>query len=123
MKTIKTVYLAGKITGDPKYRRKFRAAALELEAAGFAVVNPATLPPVGFEHEAYMRMGFAMLDECSAVCFLSDWMNSPGACWEMDRARAAKKEVFFYDEWRGTLKEAAKVAEGGAGQNGLQYAT
>ena len=37
----KTVYLAGKITGDPFYRSKFSEAQKKLEKGGFIVVNPA----------------------------------------------------------------------------------
>ena len=38
------IYIAGKITGDRKYRAKFREAAKTLEALGHVVLNPATLP-------------------------------------------------------------------------------
>ena len=40
----KTVYLAGKITGDPFYRSKFYEAQKKLEKGGFIVVNPALRP-------------------------------------------------------------------------------
>lgn len=36
------VYIAGKITGDRRYRAKFREAAKALEEAGHVVLNPAT---------------------------------------------------------------------------------
>ena len=48
----KTVYLAGKITGDPFYRSKFYEAQKKLEEGGFIVVNPALLPSEGFTWEA-----------------------------------------------------------------------
>ena len=38
------IYIAGNITGDRKYRAKFREAAKTLEALGHVVLNPATLP-------------------------------------------------------------------------------
>lgn len=95
-----TVYLAGKITGDPFYRSKFNEAARELEAAGIIVVNPATLPAEGFTWEAYMRMSAAMLEECAAACFLSDWTESNGATWEFGRAAATGKRVFMFDTWK-----------------------
>lgn len=38
------IYIAGKITGDRKYRAKLREAAKTLEALGHVVLNPATLP-------------------------------------------------------------------------------
>ena len=116
---MKTVYLAGKITGDPQYKKKFFRAAHELTAAGFVVLNPAMLPPSGFEYAAYIRMSAAMLDECEAACFLSDWKDSEGAVSEHRRAAAQGKEIFFFEEWRQKLKEAAAEA----GQRGLQYAT
>lgn len=75
----KTVYIAGKITGDPFYRSKFYEAQKKLEEGGFIVVNPALLPSEGFTWEAYMRMAGAMLNECAEVCFLPDWTESRGA--------------------------------------------
>lgn len=95
----KTVYLAGKITGDPFYRSKFYEAQKKLEEGGFIVVNPALLPSEGFTWEAYMRMSSAMLDECAAVCFLPDWTESKGATFEFGRAAALGKRVFLYAAW------------------------
>ncbi|HPD89023.1 MAG TPA: DUF4406 domain-containing protein [Oscillospiraceae bacterium] len=95
-----TVYLAGRITGDPCYFSKFYAADQKLKAAGFIVLDPAMLPGEGFSHEAYMRMTTAMLDECSAVCFLSDWRESRGAIYEHARATVLGKRIFYFDEWK-----------------------
>lgn len=94
-----TVYLAGKITGDPFYRSKFYEAQKKLEAGGFIVVNPALLPSAGFSWEAYMRMSSAMLDECAAACFLPDWIDSKGATYEYGRASARGKRVFLFAAW------------------------
>ena len=98
--TRETVYLAGKITGDQNYREKFSAAAQELEAAGFIVLNPAILPQGAFSWDAYMRMSMAMLDECTSVCFLPDWKDSRGATWEYGRAFATGKRILMYEEWK-----------------------
>lgn len=99
-----TVYIAGKITGDPDYKAKFTAAREALEAAGFVVVDPTVLPSSGFRYDAYIRMSAAMLDECAAVCFLSNWMDSNGAMYEYGRATAREKRVFFYEDWSGEQK-------------------
>lgn len=107
-----TVYLAGKITGDPYYRMKFFDAAQELEAAGFVVVNPAMLPSSGFTYDAYIRMSSAMLDECAAACFLPDWTDSNGAMFEFGRAAAQGKRVFMFAAWQA---ERERSAEGGGG--------
>lgn len=50
----KTVYLAGKITGDPFYRSKFYEAQKKLEEGGFIVVNPALLPSERFPELALL---------------------------------------------------------------------
>lgn len=94
-----TIYLAGKITGDPSYHRKFSKAAQKLEAAGFTVLSPAILPPLGFDYAAYIRMSAAMMDECAAVCFLPDWTHSEGAKGEYSRAKRNGQRIFFYGEW------------------------
>lgn len=99
MEKQKTVYLAGKITGDPNFREKFTNAARELEGAGFCVMNPAVLPE-GFSYGAYMRITGLMLHECETVCLLPDWFKSPGAMVENQLARACGKEVFLYEDWK-----------------------
>lgn len=99
MKIRETVYLAGRITGDPDYKAKFAAAAEKLERAGFAVLNPAMLPAEGFTYEAYIRLSSAMLDECAAACFLPDWKESNGARGEYGRAERVGKRIFFFADW------------------------
>ena len=103
-----TVYLAGKITGDPEYKQKFEAACRELERAGYIVLNPAMLPETGFEYAAYIRISTAMMDECAQVCFLPDWKYSNGAMYEYGRAAAQGKPFFFFEQWhRATFPEVA----------------
>ena len=103
-----TVYLAGKITGDPFYRSKFYDAQKKLEEGGFVVLNPALLPSEGFTYEAYIRMSSAMLDECEAACFLPDWIDSNGAIYEYGKATAAGKRVFLFADWERAQEETDK---------------
>lgn len=92
----KTVYLAGKITGDPCFYSKFLAARKQLEAAGFLVMSPAELTQ-GFPYEAYKPINKPMIDACEMVCFLPDWSESEGAIYEMGYALAKAKHICFYD--------------------------
>lgn len=93
-----TVYIAGKISGDPDYKPKFKTAQDNLEKSGFIVLNPAWLPSEGFSYDAYMRMGEAMLRECNAICLLPDWESSDGACKELRLAASLKKTIMYYSD-------------------------
>jgi hypothetical protein len=84
---IKSAYIAGKITNDPDYRGKFACAVDALKSRGYVIMSPAIMPD-GFDYEDYMYICFAMLWICRhGTCFmLPDWMESPGARREHDRA-------------------------------------
>lgn len=88
------VFLSGKISDDPDYKAKFKKAQKALEAKGCVVLSPAILP-LGFEYEAYMRICFAMLDECDAICLLPDWGESAGARREQMYANVSNKKIFY----------------------------
>ena len=100
-----TLYLAGKISGDPYYWTKFHDASEKLKEAGFTVLSPAVLPSEGFEYEAYIRMSTAMLDECDVICFLPDWKESKGAMYEFGRAVAKQKMILYYEDFMLQLEE------------------
>lgn len=72
------IYIAGKITGDPKYRDRFREEAEKLEGMGHIVLNPAELPE-GMSKTEYMRICLAMIDCADTVFLLRGWQGSPGA--------------------------------------------
>ena len=50
------VYIAGKITGDPEYKRKFLSAHMEQKNEGHIVLNPAHLPRGHEERGLYAHM-------------------------------------------------------------------
>ena len=97
---VKRVFLSGKITNDPTYQVKFTKAAYMLEQAGFAVMNPATLPSSGFTHEEYLTVTLAMLSVCDAVCLLPDWISSPGSQMEVEKATRNGMEIFTFEDWK-----------------------
>ena len=91
------IYIAGKITGDPNYKMKFRMAAKHIqELYPLAVIlNPAELPE-GLTPKDYMRLCFGMIDVADAVVFLPDAAESAGARLEMAYCEYIGKE---YKMW------------------------
>lgn len=75
------LYIAGKITGDKEYRKKFAAKEKELKEKGRIILNPAMLPK-GLDKGEYMRICFAMIDVADAVVLLPDYRQSAGAMVE-----------------------------------------
>lgn len=97
------VYLAGKITGDKRYKAKFREVEKKLEAAGHVVLNPATLPD-GLEQADYMRICLAMLDTADLAVFLPDYQESKGAMVEWGYCQRIGKDCALYLELTGGTK-------------------
>ncbi len=91
--TSKTVYIAGKMTGDPDYEKKFAAAAEGLRERGWRVLDPAKLPVLPYE--LYYPINCAMLDGADAIYMLADWTNSPGAVKEFMYAGKLGIEIIF----------------------------
>lgn len=106
-----TVYIAGKITGDPGYRGKFAAAKewllAEKETQEVArgllkvspyptadvVLNPAELPE-DWPGKVYMDVCLAMIRAADLVVFLPGWEKSRGASLEMQYCRYQVKPVY-----------------------------
>lgn len=89
------VYVAGPMTGIPEFNYPaFHAAAAQLRAAGFEVLNPAELnPDTGRAWEYYMRRDLAALVACEAVAVLPNWYESRGARLEVNVAAALSMPV------------------------------
>ena len=73
-------YIAGPITGDPDYKRKFDAAASSFSQdwPNGRVMNPATLPE-GMNKADYMSICLPMLLRARVVIMLPGWEQSGGA--------------------------------------------
>ena len=91
------VYIAGKITGLDNFKEVFGEAEDHLKESGHYPMNPAMLPK-GFEYEEYMKVCFAMIDVCEAVCLLPNWIDSPGAKREFEYASSLGKAIFNYPD-------------------------
>lgn len=94
------VYLAGRISGDPEYRKKFRAAARRLERSlGAVVLNPGEHPE-GMKPEDYLQLCFSALGRADAAAFLPDWQQSAGARLERDYCEYVGKPILDLEEPR-----------------------
>ncbi len=89
-------YIAGKISGDKEYRKKFSIAKAALVREGFSVLNPADLP-AGMTPAEYMRICFAMMDTADIVAFLPDWYGSRGARLENDWCQYVGKKTIYLE--------------------------
>lgn len=94
------IYIAGKITGNPDYKKQFAKAEKHLREKGHLVLNPAVFPE-GFAPEEYMKICYSMIDVCEAVCLLPNWTDSKGARMEHTYAKRNKKIVFYEEEATG----------------------
>ena len=88
-KMIKTkkpiVYIAGKITGEKSYRKKFADTERKLKAAGYEVLNPARMVKVEKwkEYRDYLQEAFLLLFQADFIYTLPCWVNSNGASLEV----------------------------------------
>lgn len=95
------LYVSGPMTGIPEWNfPAFNAAAEQLRAYGYDVVNPAD----GGADEAttwaeYLKEDLRLLLACDGVATLPGWTGSRGACLEVHVARALGMPVRARHEW------------------------
>lgn len=93
------IYMAGKITGDPNYKTKFRMAAKHIqEMYPLAVIlNPAELPE-GLTPKDYMRLCFGMIDAADILFAMPDATESAGARLERAYCEYVEKETVEWND-------------------------
>lgn len=105
------VYIAGKITGDSDYKKKFEFYEKALAEAGHSVMNPARISNYdGFSWDDYMAVSAAMQGVCDAIVLLPGWMESRGARIEANAAHKLGQQIYFLKKtdtgiWCRKLKE------------------
>ncbi len=91
------LYIAGKITGDPDYKRKFRSAKKYFEKQGYIVLSPTVLPE-GMSPADYIRICFAMIDTSDVVAFLPGYQLSAGAQLKLQYCLYTDKAIKMPEE-------------------------
>ncbi len=94
-----TVYLSGKITGDPDYKAKFSDAREKLTDMGYVVFDTAVLPETDeWSRSDYMSVSLKIMSLCVAACFLPDWKDSSDTREEYNYAVGWGLKILNYDE-------------------------
>lgn len=89
------IYIAGKITGDKHYKKKFARAEKALRRLGHSVMNPAWIgASADFSWDDYMQVSAAMMDVCDAMLCLPDAEQSKGARIEYEKAYERGMVIF-----------------------------
>jgi hypothetical protein len=95
------LYLSGPMTGKPEFNfPAFHAAASDLRARGFTVINPAELDAADaapMEWEQYLRRDIRHLMDADRIALLPGWEYSRGAKLELHIATALGMSAMFLE--------------------------
>ena len=92
------IYIAGKVTGDSDYKKKFSLAGQAVERQGHIALLPSVLP-AGLGEADYMRICLAMIESADLVLFLPDYIRSEGAIVEWLWCQKTGKDWDFLANW------------------------
>lgn len=94
----KVIYIAGPITADPDYRKKFKAAEKRLRAKGFKTLNPAEGVDEGRTYRYYINRGLRQLMYADAIYMLKGWRISQGASLELFYAQTIGMDAIYEEK-------------------------
>lgn len=74
------VYIAGPITNDPDYERKFNQVEKKLREMGYRPINPiaGNEKRRGWTYKQYIDRGLRLLMTSDAICITDVWVDSKG---------------------------------------------
>lgn len=103
------LYLSGPMAGCPEWNHPtFHAAAAQLRAAGFTVLNPADYGLDEKNWAACLRRDLRDMLRAEAVAVLPGWENSRGATLETDVARRLGMPIYPLHELLGEAVTTSK---------------
>ena len=85
------VYIAGKITGNPNYKKEFAEAEEWLKTIGYTPINPAKNQCQSYRE--YIDAGLKQLMECEAIYLLPNYEDSKGALLEYQYAITTEMKI------------------------------
>jgi len=97
---MKTIYICGKVTGDPNYKEKFLKEENRLLSFGYEPANPAALVPSNEDWSKAMKATIRIMLLCDGVSLLPDWKKSKGAKIEVKLARELGLDVREAKNWK-----------------------
>ena len=92
------VYISGAISADRGYYQKFLNAEVNMKKLGHEVINPARVAkslPKRMGYEDHMKIDFALIETCDAICLLRDWELSAGSVREKEFAESLGKAIIY----------------------------
>ena len=100
MRTVKTLYIAGPMSGYPNFNYPaFHAAENMLIENGYAVLSPAPEKVIPDTWDNYLRASIRQVLDASGVACLPGWEMSPGARLEVDIAHKLRIPVLPLTVW------------------------
>lgn len=104
---VKTVYIAGPITGDLQHKKKFQAAEYSLFHDGYAVMNPVKMfgwyADEGAKYDDVLEVCLEYVEGADILALLPGWESSRGAKAELVKFQESKQpndsvfEFQFFD--------------------------
>lgn len=93
------LYISGPMSGIEGHNfPAFNAAAAQVRALGYDVVNPVDInPDATLSWEECLRNDLRALCDCDGIVLLQGWENSKGAHFELHVAHRLGMGVFFID--------------------------
>lgn len=109
---MKTLYVAGPMTGYPDYNYKaFNEAERWLREHGYEVLNPTSndILKDGLEWDDALRRSIVQVIQADGIAVLRNWQMSAGAALEVHIAHSLRVPVLPVETW---LTLAAEVTVG-----------